>query len=306
MPTTTVIVTAADLDNTSSDPAVVRVDGLNKWFMYNDDTDTIDNTLGSFVVGPATPPNGRGSVQFTLGTSLLNLDRENIATYQFSGTLLTSITAMSFSVYSHSGAGVSPTESPFLNFNVDLDGSNTFQGRLVYIPSVNGGVPQNTWNTFDVIANGNALWSWSHFISNGNKWPDNNTSPNRTWSAIKAAFPNARILPSDGWLGIRVGEPGPTGYTGNVDSFTLGTATGTTLFDFEPAMTVTAQDITAFVGTSFSGPVATGAYSGDGTLSATIDWGDGTTPSTVTPITSWHYLHSQWQPTLTPLLAVTP
>ncbi len=278
--TTTVVVTVADLASTP-------LDGLTKWFMYNDTADTIDNTLGSFVIGPGTPPHGRGSIQFTLGAS--PLDRKNIATYQFAGTPIASITQMSFSAYSHSGVA-GPTESPFLNFNVDFTGSNTFQGRLVYVPNANGPVPQDTWNTFDVINVGNALWTWSHFASNGNKWPDNNTSQYRTWNEIITAFPNARILSTDGWLGIRVGEPGPTGYTGNVDSFILGTTTGTTttLFDFEPSMTVTAQNITAFTGAAntFSGQVATGSYSGEGTLSATIDWGDGTTPSTVTPTTS--------------------
>src|ERR1700741_4131952 len=65
--TKTVVVTVADLDNTSSNPTLVAADGLNKWFMYNDTNDTIDNgnTFGSFVVGPGTPPLGRGSVQFT-------------------------------------------------------------------------------------------------------------------------------------------------------------------------------------------------------------------------------------------------
>jgi hypothetical protein len=237
--TTTVIVTAADLDNTSSDPAVVATDGLNKWFMYNDTNDTIDNTLGSFVVGPGTPPNGRGSIQFTLGAS--PFDRKNIATYQFSGTSLASITQMSFTAYSHSGVA-GPTESPFLNFNVDFSGSsNAFQGRLVYVPSANGPVPQDTWNTFDVITCGFALWTWSHYASNGNKWPDGNTSQYRTWNDIKAAFPNARLLPVGGWLGIRVGEPGPTNYTANIDSFTLGTATGTTTFDFEPTPSLQAR-----------------------------------------------------------------
>jgi hypothetical protein len=231
--TTTVIVTAADLDYTSSDPTVVATDGLNKWFMYNDTNDTIDNTLGTFIVGPDTPPHGRGSVQFTLGPS--PYDRKNIATYQFSGTPLASITEMSFSVYSHSGVA-GPTESPFLNFNVDFTGSSPeFQGRLVYVPSANGAVPQDTWNTFDAITCGYAKWTWSHYASNGNKWPDNNTSQYRTWNDIKASFPDARLLPVGGWLGIRVGEPGPTGYTANIDSFTWGTATtGTTIFDFEP------------------------------------------------------------------------
>lgn len=229
-----VVVTAADLDNTSSNPAVVATDGLHKWFMYNDTNDTIDNTLGSFVQGPGTPPHGKGSVQFTLGAS--PLDRENIATYQFSGTALASITQMSFSAYSHSGVA-GPTESPFLNFNVDFIGSSSaFQGRLVYVPGANGAVPQDTWNTFDVIKSGTALWTWSHYASNGNKWPDNNTSQYRTWSAIQTAFPNARLLPVGGWLGIRVGEPGPTNYSANIDSFTLGTAKKTTIFTFEPVV----------------------------------------------------------------------
>jgi hypothetical protein len=274
--TTVVVVTPADLDHTSSDPAVVAADGLNKWFMYNDTNDTVDNTLGSFVTGPGNPPHGMGSVQFTLAADPMN--RKNIATYQFSGTSLASITVMSFSAYSHSGvAGTS--ESPFLSFNVDFTGtSGTFQRRLVYVPSANTGgtVSQDTWNQFDVINNGNALWTWSGY-DNTHPWPDGNTTQYRTWNAIKTAFPNARLLPAGGWLGVRVGEPGPTGYTANIDFFTLGTAAGTTVFVFEPtAITVQAQNINATEGASFSGQVATGTFPGDtASLTASINWGDG-------------------------------
>ncbi|QQS19994.1 hypothetical protein IPL85_00840 [Candidatus Saccharibacteria bacterium] len=234
MPTnTTKIITANDLDNTSSNPAVVATDGLNKWFMYNDTTDTIDNTLGSFVYGPATPPHGNGSVAFTLGAS--PLDRKNIATYQFGGQALSTLTKLSYTAYSHSGVA-GTNESPYLNFNVDFTGtSTTWQKRLVYVPSANMvSVPQDTWNTYDAISSGNALWNWSGFAANGNKWPDGNINQNRTWSDILTAFPSARVLPGDSWLGVRVGEPGPTGYTGNVDSFTLGTANKVTTYDFEP------------------------------------------------------------------------
>lgn len=229
----TIIVTSADLENSSSSSAVVKASGSKKWFMYNDSTDTLDNTLGSFIAGPADPPNGVGSIQFTLGAN--PLDRKNIATYQFAGTPLKSITKMSFTVYSQSGVA-GPTESPYFNFNVDFNGSNTWQRRLVYVPSANGAVPQDTWNTFDVIKNGNALWTWSGYAANGNKWPDNDTNQYRSWNAIKTAWPNARILPSDGWLGIRVGEPGPTNYVGSVDAFIFGTKYHTTTFDFEPTV----------------------------------------------------------------------
>ncbi len=228
---TTEVVYRGDLA-TSTDDVLAHP---SKWFLYNDDTDQIDNSFGSFVTGPNPAPLGSGSVQFTLGNT--PDDRQNIATYQFAGEPLNEITALSYSAYSHSGIG-SASESPFFNFNVDFDASNAWQGRLVYVPSENGSVPQNTWNTFDMLKGGSALWSWSHFASNGDKWPDGNTNEYRTWSDIVHSFPKASVLASDGWLGVRVGEPGPTGYIGNVDNVVVtidnGSQATTTVTDFEP------------------------------------------------------------------------
>ena len=239
-PASTVVVTQNDLDNTSSSPAVVMNDGLGKWFMYNDSTDQIDNTLGSFVAGPDTPPNGQGSVAFTLGAN--PDDRKNIATFRFSGTPLSEITTMSYAAYSHSGVA-GANESPYLNFNVDFDGTGAWQKRLVYVPSANmATVPQDTWNTYDVLDGGNALWTWSGYANAGNQWPDGNTAEYRTWNDILGSFSGVRLLPVGGWLGVRVGEPGPTGYTGNVDAFPLGTAAGVTTYDFEPVMLPGSKD----------------------------------------------------------------
>lgn len=240
--TITKIITPNDLDNTSSNPAVVRADGLNKWFEYNDSNDTVDNTLGNFVYGPGDPVDGQGSVQFTLGST--PNDRKNIATYQFAGQKLAALTQLKYVAYSHSGVA-GANESPFLNFNVDFSGTGTnWQRRLVYVPSANmATVPQDTWNTYDTLNGGNALWTWSGLskgadgisgTSDDNQWPDGNTNTYRTLSDLLAAFPNIRVLPTDSWFGVRVGEPGPNGYTGNVDSITLGTSAGTTVYDFEP------------------------------------------------------------------------
>ncbi len=240
-PTTTVInVHPADLDNTSSNPAVVATDGLNKWFMYNDSNDTIDNTLGTFVTGPTSTFYGTGSIQFMLGAN--PMDRKNIATYQFSGMRLASITQMSFGVYSHSGVA-SANEDPYLNFNVDFTGaSSSYQRRLVYVPSVNASVTQDMWQQFDAVSGGNAMWSYS-----GPTWPATAVGPDanattttagttaRSLSTILADYPGIRVLPVGGWLGIRVGEPGPTNYTANVDFFSIGTASGTTVYNFDPA-----------------------------------------------------------------------
>ncbi|HEV7449458.1 MAG TPA: Ig-like domain-containing protein, partial [Candidatus Paceibacterota bacterium] len=264
---TTTVVRQADLDYTSSSPAVVRADGLDKWFMYNDTTDVVDNTLGGFVTGPATAPLGQGSVEFTLGASNA---RKNIATYQFAGTLLNTIGKMSFSAYSHSGVA-GATESPYFNFNVDFTGSNTYQKRLVFVPSANGAVPQDTWNTYDVIRNGTALWNYS-----GALWPAGATSNGtiagttaRTWSAILADYPNARVLATDSWVGVRVGEPGPTNYAGDVDKFVIGTISGSTLttktFDFEPTI---APDCST-TNTTFD-DMSLGSVNGQGTPAWTV------------------------------------
>jgi hypothetical protein len=218
---TRIIVKAADL---AADPAAVQADPT-KWFMYNDSNDTIDNTLGSFVAGPSTPIRGTGSVEFTLAAN--PLDRKNIATYKFSGIVLSTITQMSFGAYSHNGSGgAGANESPYLHFNVDFNGTDLWQKRLVYVPSANGSVPQDAWNSFDVINGGNALWTWSGYAANGNKWPDNNVNEYRT-------FPGVRVRVTDSWLGVRVGEPGPTGYTGNVDFFSIATGGIPTVYDFE-------------------------------------------------------------------------
>jgi len=201
----------------------------SSWFFYNDENDTIDNTLGSFVSGPATPPLGSESVQI----SVTGTQRRNLATYQFSGTKLADITSLKFSTYNPSlGNGGSVNRSGYLNFNVDFNGTDTWQKRLVYVPSQNGTVVQNSWQEWDAISGGNAKWSYS-----GATWPGTGEAGTtlKTWSQILADYPNVRIRVTDSWLGIRVGEPYADGYTENIDKFVFGTAAGTKTFDFDLA-----------------------------------------------------------------------
>lgn len=223
--TSVVTVTAADLE--SSKPAAMT---NGKWFFYDDNTDQINNALGTFVVGPGSPPYGAvGSAQIsTSGTG-----RPNLATYRFSGTPLNQITSLKFSTYNPSaGNGGSADRSGYLQFNVDFNGSDTWQSRLVYVPRDNGAVVQNTWQEWDAINGGNALWRYS-----GAVWPgtgDPGMSTLKSWDQIKAAYPGVRIRVTDAFLGIRVGEPYANGYTENIDTLTFGTAAGTTTYDFEP------------------------------------------------------------------------
>lgn len=227
----TIVVTPGDMATSIADVVV----NPTSWFFYNDETDTIDNSLGLFVVGPATPPLGTDSVQ----VSVTGTQRRNLATYQFSGTPLADITELKFSTYNPSlGNGGSVNRSGYLNFNVDFNGSDTWQRRLVYVPSQNGTVVQNNWQEWDTINGGSAEWSYS-----GATWPLTLVGPDaslvepgttlRSWSDILADYPGVRVRVTDSWLGVRVGEPYADGYTENIDKFVFGTAAGVKTFDFD-------------------------------------------------------------------------
>lgn len=240
----TVVVHPADMATSPADVTSTPT----KWFFYNDENDTIDNTLGSFVTGPATAPLGTGSAQI----SVTGTQRRNLATYQFGGIKLGDIITLKFSTYNPSaGNGGSANSSAYLHFNVDFTGnSSSWQKRLVFVPNQNGTVVQNSWQEWDAIQMGTAKYAYS-----GATWPATATGPDagltetgdtlRTWNDLLADYPGIRILPGDSWLGLRVGEPYPNGYTENLDKFVLATGSSMTTWDFDPAapanVTVTIQ-----------------------------------------------------------------
>jgi hypothetical protein len=195
------------------------------WFLFDDNTNTIDNSLGEFVLGPDTAPAGVGSLEIaTIGQG-----RPNVATYQFAGTPLASITELAYSTYNGSaGNPGSAQRSGYLQFNVDFNGTDTWQRRLTYVPRQNGVVVPDQWQEWDAIAGGTALWGYS-----GPSWPGGGTGL-RSWNQILAQYPDVRIRISDPFLGVRVGEPYTNGYVENIDLVKFGTAAGTLVFDFEP------------------------------------------------------------------------
>lgn len=202
---------------------------MHDWFFYNDETDQIDNGLGSFVSGPASPLRGTGSAQATVSGQ----QRRNLSTFRFSGTPLADITTFKYATYNPTvGNLYGPSASGFLVVNIDFNGSDTWQRRIVWVPSVNGAITQNTWKEWDAINNGDGKWLYS-----GTSWPLPNsklgTLP-KTWNELLTDYPGIRIRVTDAHVGIRVGEPYVPGYTENIDSFTFGTSAGTTVFNFEP------------------------------------------------------------------------
>lgn len=211
-------------------PTRVRVtrSEMNGWFGYDDETDEQDDSLLNFVEGPGSPIHGTGSVEITV----MGTQRRNIATYQFKETPLATITALEFTTFNPSeGNGGSANRSGYLHFNVDFDGSDKWQKRLVFLPQDNGAIEQDKWQPWDAIAGGDAKWRYS-----GSQWPDSGESgeTTKTWSEILSQYPGVRVRATDAFLGVRVGEPYNDGYTENISSFTFGTAAGTTIYDFEP------------------------------------------------------------------------
>lgn len=265
------------------------------WFFYNDETDEIDNSLGWFINGPSPTPLGEGSAQL----SVTGTERRNIATYRFHGTPLSEITALQFSTYNPSaGNGGSANRSAYLNFNVDFDGTDTWQKRIAFVPNKNGSVVQDTWQTWNAVDGGSGMWWWSGFASNSNQWPDGNTSEYRSWSDLVSAFPSISIRESDGWLGLRVGEPYSDGYTEYLDRFFItiddGTSATTTTFDFEPDVgtqtTITnatdLADNSSTVGDAYtvqwSVAPSSGASTPTGTVFVTVNGGTGCSAAALT------------------------
>ncbi len=199
------------------------------WLFYDDITDTYNNApgvLGDFASGPGTPPLGVGSASITIDGS----GKTALATYQFGGTVLSNISELKFSAYN-----VSAPAPAYLNFNVDFDGTDTWQNRLVYVPPV---VTPGTWETYDAYQGGAAMWTYSK----PGFWPaPNNAVPNTTplsWSTILSSYPGVRIRVSDPHVGIRVGHPGPAGTT-YLDNFVIKISGDEKTFDFEPTIPCT-------------------------------------------------------------------
>ena len=179
------------------------------WLFYNDTNDTV-MTANQFAPAGA---NEIAALAGSNGAAYMKLDatnsRYNIATYHFSATPLASISTLKYRVYDASVSG----ETPYLHFNVDFDNSDTWQRRLVQVPT---GVVANTWTDVDALS---GMWNLS-----GGNWPVgvNTVVPfsgatQRTWADILADYPTAALRTTDSFFGIRVGHPGPLGEEGYVD-----------------------------------------------------------------------------------------
>jgi len=214
--------------------------GANSWYFYDDVHDTASTTEVAgkyqFVTGPANPHAGVGSLRFDNTGS----ERWNLATRMLAGYKVKDIKKLAYDTYQPSTNPGSTSKAVYINFDVDFDGlsgNNAYQGRLVYLPSDNGTVNQDDWQKW-LATDDSAVWRWSRIASNGNQWPNGNTSQTMTWAQIKTTFPDATVSGGGsvpGQLLYRSGEPYPDGFTGYLDRVTVRAGTAIKAdYDLEP------------------------------------------------------------------------
>ena len=240
------VLALAGLAQASPSPTDVSPGNMGNWTFYtcNGDGDLgVGTGIGEMVNGPATPPQGTGSAHLmppadngSQGVQLRNAG-------DWVGTKITALTALSFSTYVTSWNG---QQSPWLVLYINTSGNSTgaYDERLIFEPCYsdagagNGNpnpqpdVTLNTWQTWNGLT---GMWYSDHFGGDGG-------SNALTLSAILALEPNqgtnAVIVDATpgvvGGIRLSVGQ-GSVGnvFDANVDAFTIGTAAGTTIYNFE-------------------------------------------------------------------------
>lgn len=205
---------------------VVSDCNLSGWKVYTEPTGVV-----SFVNGPATPPLGFGTVQFSLGT---NGDGKAALVYNgLSGTPLSAFMQLSYATFvQQNNSG----QAPAIELAVDYTGDGVEDDRLVFEPVYqtgnypgviqNGGmVLLNQWQTWNGITGG--WWAAS----------DETAGPSTyTLNSYLQAHPMAVIAndPNGGGVWLTTGGGNTwTAFVGSADALTIGTSGGTTTFNFE-------------------------------------------------------------------------
>jgi hypothetical protein len=209
---------------------------------------------GTFVQGPASPPLGTGSLQLT--TAADGGGAVQVQTASFDGLKLSTLTSLSYSTFvtqNSGGADLDNEQAPYFIVGVSKTGNGVQDGFLVFEPTYQTG----TYATMPGVtpsdvpdqrgADGAApkIGIWENYnVLEGGFWTDGHPGgpPLDTLAHYISNNPDATIADFDSSdLGIEVaaGAGGPSdwgNFIGNVDDISLGTAGGTTTYDFEASV----------------------------------------------------------------------
>ena len=198
---------------------VVSPGHMDGWGVNNDTCGAATTGSVAFVNGPATPPAGTGSVQFTVGTN--GDSYPTVRQSDYNGVKLSALSAFDYSTYvSHAGSG---SQAAYVDLYVDNNNDGVRDDILTFEPvyqTGQGTVALNTWQHWNALT---GLW-WSDSMGG--------PPPLFTLSSYIASHPDARIVNVGGGgviLGAGCGGAAWTGFVGNADKLTIGVNT----YDFE-------------------------------------------------------------------------
>jgi hypothetical protein len=229
-----VVVMLASGSLSQANMVVVTPSSMDNWAFYSTDNGGIINLgsgVGQMVNGPGTPPLGTGSANFQTpaGQGDQSVQLRNSS---WAGTRIDALTSLSYSTYATAWNG---QQIPYMTIWLDTDGDGARDDRLWFEPDYSYPAQPhsalNTWQTWDAL---NGMWYSDSGV--GGNGPGSNAI---TLAAYLSFKPNATIIndAGQGIGGIRLatGFASPEdNFDANVDNFTIGTAGGTTTYDFEP------------------------------------------------------------------------
>ena len=205
-----------------------------------------------FVVGPAVPPLGAGSLELRISPA--GSDAAQARNAAFSGVLLSDFTALGYSTYvEQNNGGSSGTlgnggQAPYIILNVDYDNNGSTDDLLFFEPLYQAGTffptnPQGplalqTWQSWDALAGG-----WYSIFGTAGSGPGANVKSFNTFftPALGGDADATLVNTATGLGGLRLvagfGGPGDWGsFIGNIDNVTIDTATTAAVtYDFEAA-----------------------------------------------------------------------
>jgi hypothetical protein len=197
----------------------------NGWSQVNDTCGAATTGSVSYVSGPASPPAGTGSLQYTVGSN--GDSYPTVRTGAFNGVFLSSLTSLDYYTYvSHSGSG---GQAPYIDLYVDNNNDGVRDDILTFEPIYNpsqGSVTPNTWQHWNALT---GLW-WSDSMGG--------PPPLFTLASYISSHSNAKILASGGNFILAAGCGGAawTNFTGNADKLTVGVGGVDTTYDFEASV----------------------------------------------------------------------
>ena len=181
---------------------------------------------GNFVEGPGTPVIGSGSASFSLND---NEDGLELFGAIFEGsTPLSTFSRIGYNTFQGSAGSV---QAVVLQFHVNYDGNNDWQGRLVFEPYHDGTVEQSLWQTWNPLEQRG--W-WATGAAGAELCTQDELC---TWNEILDEFPNAVVraeeaLDNVGFIIFKAGSNWGE-FLGYVDGFELEIAGELFTYSFE-------------------------------------------------------------------------